>query len=45
MAQRVYLTIAEVYQMQHQLIDMFGGLPSTARKPAITTPLKKRQPR
>ena len=26
MAQRVYLTIAEVYQMQHQLIDMFGGL-------------------
>jgi death-on-curing protein len=26
MAERVYLTIAEVYQMQHQLIDMFGGL-------------------
>jgi death on curing protein len=28
MAERVYLTIAEVYQMQHQLIDMFGGLHS-----------------
>ncbi len=26
MAERVYLTVAEVYQMQHQLIDMFGGL-------------------
>jgi len=52
----VYLTVAEVYQMQHRLIDMFGGLHGvrdkgaveaavSVRKPATTTRSKKRQPR
>jgi death-on-curing protein len=30
-----YLTVAEVYQMQHRLIDMFGGLHGVRDKGAI----------
>jgi death on curing protein len=30
-----YLTVAEVYQMQHRLIDRFGGLPGVRDKGAI----------
>src|SRR5229473_155948 len=30
-----YLTVAEVYQMQHRLIDMFGGLHGVRDKSAI----------
>ena len=51
-----YLTVAEVYQMQHLLIDRFGGLHGIRDKNAveaavfrpqraITTPLKKKRPR
>jgi hypothetical protein len=50
------VSVAEVYQMQHRLIDMFGDLhgvrdkgavrpPFFVRKPAITIHLKRRQPR
>jgi len=30
-----YLTVAEIYQMQHRLIDMFGGLHGVRDKGAI----------
>jgi prophage maintenance system killer protein len=30
-----YLTVAEVYQMQHRLIDMFGGLHGVRDKSAV----------
>jgi death-on-curing protein len=30
-----YLTIAEIYQMQHRLIDMFGGLHGVRDKSAV----------
>src|SRR6266849_870969 len=30
-----YLTVAEVYQMQHRLIDMFGGLHGVRDKGAV----------
>src|ERR1700683_2930618 len=30
-----YLTVAEVYQMQHRLIDLFGGLHGVRDKGAI----------
>ncbi len=30
-----YLTVAEIYQMQHQLIDMFGGLHGVRDKGAV----------
>src|SRR5580704_14028665 len=30
-----YLTVAEIYQMQHRLIDMFGGLQGVRDKGAI----------
>src|ERR1700746_2886487 len=30
-----YLTVAEVYQMQHRLIDMFGGLHGVRDKNAV----------
>jgi death-on-curing protein len=30
-----YLTVAEVYQMQHRLIDMFGGLHGLRDKGAV----------
>src|ERR1700740_207121 len=30
-----YLTVAEVYQMQHRLIDMFGGLQGVRDKGAV----------
>ena len=30
-----YLTVAEVYQMQHRLIDMFGGLHGVRHKNAV----------
>ena len=30
-----YLTVAEVYQMQHRLIDMFGGLHGIRDKGAV----------
>jgi death-on-curing protein len=35
MAERVYLTVAEVYQMQHRLIEMFGGLHGVRDKGAV----------
>ena len=49
-----YLTVAEVYRMQHRLIEMFGGLHGVrdkgaveaavfVRKSAITTPSKKKR--
>ena len=30
-----YLTVAEIYQMQHRLIDMFGGLHGVRDKGAV----------
>jgi death-on-curing protein len=30
-----YLTVAEVYQMQHRLVDMFGGLHGVRDKGAV----------
>jgi death on curing protein len=30
-----YLTVAEVYRMQHRLIEMFGGLPCVRDKGAV----------
>lgn len=30
-----YLTVAEIYQMQHRLIDLFGGLHGVREKGAI----------
>jgi death-on-curing protein len=30
-----YLTVAEIYQMQHRLIDLFGGLHGVRDKGAI----------
>jgi death-on-curing protein len=32
---RVYLTVAEVYLMQHRLIEMFGGLHGVGDKGAV----------
>jgi len=51
-----YLTVAEVYLMQHRLIEKFGGRQGVrdkgaveaavfGRKLATTIPLKKRPPR
>jgi death-on-curing protein len=30
-----YLTVAEIYQMQHRLIDLFGGLHGVREKGAV----------
>src|SRR5215472_4376375 len=32
---RIYLTVAEVYQMQHRLIDRFGGMHGIRDKNAV----------
>jgi len=48
-----YLAVAEIYAMQHRLIEMFGGLhgvrqallrpPVFVRKPDTTTPSRRKQ--
>jgi death-on-curing protein len=38
-----YLTVAEVYQMQHRLIEMFGGLHGVRDKGAVEAPVFRPQ--
>ncbi|HTS36144.1 MAG TPA: type II toxin-antitoxin system death-on-curing family toxin [Candidatus Solibacter sp.] len=35
MPDRVYLTVAEVYRMQHRLIDLFGGMHGVRDRAAV----------
>jgi len=40
---RDYLTVAEVYQMQHLLIEMFGGLHGVCDQGAVESAVFRRQ--